>query len=71
MEDTVLLEGIKGSQVMGSKHKKGTSINEKEYRPLKKAKEKYYKDDMVKIGGTNPCEQCMCARQDYLVYHSK
>ena len=70
-EDTTLLEGSKGSQVAESKYKKVTSGDEEGYWPSKKAKEKYYRDAIVKMGGANLCERCVSTRQDCLVYHSR
>ena len=49
-EEAALLEGAKGSQVMGSKHKEVA---------------------VVKMGGSNPCERCVCTRQDCLVHPSR
>jgi len=50
VENTILLEGSEGSQVVGSKHKKVTSRDEKRHWPSKKAKEKYHRDNAVKMG---------------------
>ena len=70
-EEATLLEGAEGSQVMGSKHKKVASGDEEEQRPSKKARGKYRGDAAVKMGGSNPCERCVCAGQDCLVYPSR
>ena len=56
VEDAALLEDAERSQVMGSKHKEGVSIDKEGYWPLKKAKEKYCGCDTVKIESTNPYE---------------
>ena len=56
VENAILLEGAKGFQVAGSKYKEVASMNEEEHQPLKKAKGKYYRGNVVKIGGINPCE---------------
>jgi len=74
-EEAALLEGAEGSQVTGSKHKDAATGDEEEQRPSKKARgkqpEKYYGGAAVKMGGANPCERCMCAGQDCLVYPSR
>ena len=74
-EEAVLLEGAEESQVTGSKRKKVTVGDEKEQRPSNKARGKqpgkYCGCTAVKIGGSNPCERCVCAGQDCLVYPSK
>jgi len=63
VEDAILLEGTKGSQVAGSKHKEVISGSEKKHWPPKKAKEKYYGDDTVKIEDANPVRgMCMPCR---------
>ena len=67
VEDTTLLEGSEGSQVAESKHKKVTSGDEERYWPPKKAKEKYYGDAIVKMGGANLCERCMSTRLSRLL----
>ena len=64
VEDAMLLEGTKESQVMESKHKEITSRNEEGQWPSKKAREKqpekYYKDAIVKIGVLTPVRD-ICA----------
>ena len=60
-EDATLLEGAKKFRVTGSKHKKVISVDKEEHWPLKKAKGKYCKNNVVKIGGANPCERCVYA----------
>lgn len=75
VENTVLLEGTGGSQVIGTKCKKVNSEDEEEQWSFKKAKEKklekYHGNTRVKIGGDNLCKRYMHARQDCLVYNSK
>ena len=60
---------------MGSKCKEVTTGNEEEQWPSKKARgkqsEKYRGGAAVKMGGTTPCERCVCARQDCLVHPSR
>jgi len=60
---------------VGSKYKEVTPGDDREYQPSKKAKEKqpvrYHRDIGVKTKGTNPCERCIHARQDCLVYNSR
>ena len=74
-EEATLLEGAEGSQVAGSKHKEVTTGDEEEQRPSKKARgkqlEKYRGGAAVKMGGSNPCERCVCAGQDCLVHPSR
>jgi len=74
-EEATLLEGAEGSQVTGSKHKEVTTEGEEEQRPSKKARGKqpgkYCGGATVKMGGSNPCERCVCARQDCLVHPSR
>jgi len=75
VEDATFLESTGDSQVTGTKHKEVNSEDKEEQWPSKKAKgkklEKYHGDAKVKIGGANPCERCVCARQDCLVYNSR
>ena len=74
-EEATLLEGAEGSQVAGSKHKKVAAGDEEEQRPSKKARGKqpgkYRGGATVKMGGSNPCERCVCAGQDCLVHPSR
>ena len=74
-EEAVLLEGAEGSQVAGSKCKEVATGNEEEQRPSKKTREKqpgkYCGGAAVKMGGSNPCERCVCARQDCLMHPSR
>ena len=53
-KEAALLEGAKGSQIVGSKCKEITVRDEEEQQPSKKARrkqpEKYYRDTTVKIG---------------------
>jgi len=69
-EEATLLEGAEGS-----KHKEVTTRNEEEQWPSKKARgkqpEKYCGGAAVKMGGSNPCERCVCAGQDCLVHPSR
>ena len=71
-EEAALLKGAEGSQVIGSKHKEIAARDEEEQQPSKKAKGKqpgkYCRGPTVKIGGSNPCERCVCAGQDCLVH---
>ena len=74
-EEVTLLEGAKGSQIVGSKYKEVVIRDKERQWPSKKARgkqlEKYYGDITVKMGGTNPCERCVSTRQDCLVHHSR
>ena len=74
-KEAALLEGAEGSQVTGSKRKEVAAGGEEEQRPSKKARGKqlgkYYGGAAVKMGGSNPCERCVCARQDCLVHLSR
>ena len=74
-EEATLLEGAEESQVVGSKCKEVATGNEEEQWPSKKARgkqpEKYHGGAAVKMGGSNPCERCVCAGQDCLVYPSR
>ena len=74
-EEATLLEGAEESQVVGSKCKEVAAGNKEEQWPSKKARgkqpEKYHGGAAVKMGGSNPCERCVCAGQDCLVYPSR
>ena len=71
-EEATLLEGAEGSQIVGSKHKEVAAGDEKEQWLSKKARGKqlgkYRGGAAVKIGGSNPCERCVCAGQNCLVH---
>ena len=73
-EKAALLEGAEGSQAMGSKRKEVAAGDEEQW-PSKKARRKqpgkYRGGAAVKMGGSNPCERCVCARQDCLVHPSR
>ena len=70
-EEAALLEGAEGSQVVGSKRKEIAAGGEEEQWPSKKARGKYRRGAVVKLGGSNPCERCVCAGQDCLVHPSR
>jgi len=74
-EEAALLEGAKGSQVAGSKHKEVATGDEEVQRPSKKARGKqpgkYRGGAAVKMRGANPCERCVSAGQDCLVHSSR
>jgi len=74
-EEATLLEGAEGSQATGSKHKEVATGDEEEQRPSKKARGKqlgkYHRGTTVKIGGSNPCEKCVCTRQSCLMHPSR
>ena len=70
-EEAALLEGAKGSQVAGSKHKEVATGGEEEQWPSKKARGKYHGGAAVKMGGATPCERCVCTRQSCLVHPSR
>jgi len=74
-EEAALLEKTEESQVAGSKCKEIAAGDKKEQWPSKKAKEKqpekYCRGITVKMGGANPCERCVSAKQDYLVHLSR
>ena len=74
-EEAGLLERAEGSQVAGSKCKEVATGGEEEQRPSKKARGKqpgkYRGGAAVKMGGSNPCERCVCAGQDCLVHPSR
>ena len=70
-EEATLLEEAEGSQVTESKHKEVATRDEEGQQPSKKARGKYHRGATVKMGGSNPCERCVCARQDCLVYLSR
>jgi len=74
-EEAALLEEAEGSQVTGSKRKEVTARDKERQWPSKKARgkqpEKYCRGAAVKMGGSNPCERCVCARQNCLVYPSR
>ena len=74
-KEAALLEGAEGSQVVGSKHKEIATGDEEGQWPSKKSRgkqqEKYHGNTIVKIGGTVPCERCVCTGQDCLVHPSR
>ena len=70
-EETTLLEGAEGSQVAGSKRKEIAAGGEEEQQLSKKARGKYRGGAAVKMGGSNPCERCVCTGQDCLVHPSR
>ena len=74
-EEAALLERAEGSQVVGSKYTEIAARNEEMQRPSKKARGKqlgkYCRSAAVKMGGSNPCERCVCAGQDCLVHLSR
>jgi len=74
-EEAALLERAEGSQVTGSKRKEVAAGDKEEQRPSKKARGKqpgkYRGGTAVKMGGATPCERCVCAGQDCLVYPSR
>ena len=74
-EEATLLKGAEGSQVMGSKRKEIAARDKEGQQPSKKAREKqpgkYHRGATVKMGGSNPCERCVCTRQDCLVHPSR
>jgi len=74
-EEAALLEGAKGSQVMGSKRKEVAARDEKVQQPSKKARRKqpgkYCGGAAVKMGSANPCERCVSTGQDCLVHSSR
>ena len=70
-KEASLLEGVEGSQVAGSKRKEIAAGGEEEQQPSKKARGKYRGGAAVKMGGSNPCERCVCAGQDCLVHPSR
>ena len=74
-KEAALLEGAEGSQVVGSKHKEIAAGDEEEQWPSKKARGKqlgkYHGGTTVKMGGSNPCERCVCAGQYCLVHPSR
>ena len=68
--------GAAMEQRWGSEEESGKENgDEEEQRPSKKARgkqlEKYHGGAAVKMGGSNPCERCVCAGQDCLVYPSR
>ena len=71
----MLEEEAEGSQVMGSKRKNIAARDKEGQWPSKKARGKqpgkYCRGATVKMGGANPYERCVCARQDCLVHSSR
>ena len=65
-EETAILEGAEGSQIVGSKCKDVAAGDKEEQWPFKKAKGKqqgkYCRGATIKIGGANPCERCVSAK---------
>jgi len=74
-EEAALLEGAEESQVIGSKCKEVATGDKEGQQPFKKARGKqpgkYCGGATAKMGGSNSCERYVCARQDYLVHHSR
>ena len=74
-EEAALLEGAEGFQIAEPKCKETPLRNDMDYWPFKKAKGKqiarYQGDTGVKLGGANPCERCVHARQNCLVHNSR
>ena len=74
-EEVALLEGAERSQIIGFKCKEVTARNKEGQRPSKKARGKqpgkYCGGAAVKMGGSNPCERCVCTGQDCLVHPSR
>ena len=74
-EEAALLEGADRSQILRFKCKEVTARNKEGQRPSKKARGKqpgkYCGGAAVKMGGSNPCERCVCTRQDCLVHPSR
>jgi len=60
---------------MESKHKEVAARDEEGQQPSKKARGKqlgkYHGGAAVKMGGANPYERCVSARQDCLVHPSR
>jgi len=74
-EEITLLEGAKGSQIVGSKYKEVITRDKERQWPSKKARGKqlgkYHGNATVKIGGTNSYKRCVSTGQDCLVHHSR
>jgi len=70
-EEAALLEGAEGSQVVRFKCKEVVVRDEERQRPSKKARGRYRGGATVKMGGSNPCERCVCTGQDCLVHPSR
>ena len=74
-EEAILLEGAEGSQVAGSKYKEIAARDKEGQQSSKKSRGKqpgkYHRGAAVKMGGTNSCERCVCARQSCLTHPSR
>jgi len=70
-EEAALLEGAEGSQIVGSKCKEVAAGDKEGQQSSKKARGKYRGGAIVKIGGSNPYERCVCAGQDCLMHPSR
>ena len=74
-EKAALLERAEGFQIVGFKHKEIAAGDEERQWLSKKARGKqpgkYCRDAAVKMGSSNSCERCVCARQDCLVHPSR
>ena len=74
-EEAALLEGAEESQVTEFKYKEVVAGDKEGQWPSKKTREKqlgkYCRDATVKMESANPCERCVSARQDCLVYPSR
>jgi len=70
-KEAALLERAKGSQVAGFKHKEIATRDKEEQQPSKKARGKYCRGAVVKIGDANLCKRCIYAGQNCLVHPSR
>ena len=65
-EEAALLEGAEGSQVAGFKCKEVAARDKEGQWPFKKTRGKqpgkYCGGAIVKMGGANFCERCVCTR---------
>lgn len=75
-EEFMIRKYSKIPYIIGNKKKKVLKIflaSKTRLQLLKKAKEKqtkrYHRDDVVRMGGENPCERCVYTRQEYLVHN--
>ena len=74
-KDVTLLEDVEESQIVEPKYKKAPLGNNVDHKPSKKTKGKQlarYRGDIgIKMGGANPCERCVHAEQNCIVYNSR
>ena len=65
------MEEAEGFQVVGFKYKEITARDEDRQWPSKKARKKYCRGAIIKMGSADLYERYVSARQDCLVHYSR